>query len=205
MPANIKVKLKLDGVHFDQATVERYADGITRTWLYQMGGALQKFSKNALSRRGPKNPKSRFGESVTTRYKSGKKKGQIRTFYRKGQYSAPGRPPFKRTGDPFNLSLIAFKVDMVSKSVYVGPLKTKGSQGMSRTVPNVHEFGGRVKNFKRRGINKVNINQTIFKKGKPLKKRVYKPRTLNYPERPYMYPSLVRGVKWFRARARRRF
>lgn len=208
MPGSPRIRINGQVEFHDQALV-RFSDRIKKEYMYQMGGALLKFAKNAVSRRAPKNADSDHGRMVYTTWKSGKRKGQRRAYYKKGRYSAPGQPPFKRSADPFNLSLMSFVVNLREQTLYLGPLKHKGSKGMSRTVPNVHEFGGNVRVIRRKKKPpKFNSYGGYMGGGNSRRSNQYSGSTVvtkKYDERPYMYPSLVRGAKWFRRRARRRF
>lgn len=195
---------------FNRQMIERKTDRIKREWLYGVAGSVQKFAKNSM-KTVPKNPKGgKYGRQVETTYKSGKKVGQRRSYFQKGRYSAPGKPPFKRYGPP-NLRTIEFSVNMRKQEVIIGPILLNGSRKMSRPVPNLHEFGGTVRrtymvSAKKRAQVRSNQSRrgTASSSGQRSMMRS-KTRTYKYPARPFMLPALRAGVRWLKYRSARSF
>jgi hypothetical protein len=109
---------------------------------------------------------------------------------RKG-VSTPGRPPSVHSSDGVaTLKNILFAYEPNSESLVVGPVKLNqqtllGPQLGAMTVPQLHEFGGRVRIREvkvgkqwRSGVRRVRPRQPV---------RV---RSAKYPERPFMGPAL---------------
>lgn len=160
-------------------------------WLYGVGGTIQVFAQRSM-RKAPK-PKKRLslhGEFVPYGPNS-KRRGKL--FFRKGRYSRPGSPPFRRSGPigAGNLTKIWFVVIDPTK-VIVGPVLLNGSKNMDRTVPNLHEFGGKVTRTYRKRKGNIGLNSRYQGRA----------RTLNYPARPFMNPAGTRGVNWLRRKMR---
>lgn len=110
-----------------------------------------------------------------------------RTSIRKRKsYSAPGRPPHSHEGSL--RKLILFGYDRRTDSVVVGPVGFRRS-----VVPNLLEFGGKVRN-KRRRVVRANAS-SVGATGRIAagNRRVIEAgEELNYEPRPYMRPALDR-------------
>jgi hypothetical protein len=109
---------------------------------------------------------------------------------RKG-VSSPGRPPSVHSSDSVaTLKNILFAYEPQSESLVVGPVRLNqqallGPQLGSTTVPQLHEFGGRVR------IREVKVGNRWFsgvrrvRPGQPIRVR-----SARYAERPFMGPAL---------------
>lgn len=76
--------------------------------------------------------------------------------YRKRGSAPPGKPPFAHPQHGARLrKLLFYSYDPSSKSVVVGPIPLANKSTIGATVPNLHEFGGRVvrrvRGFKTKG------------------------------------------------------
>lgn len=100
-------------------------------------------------------------------------------------YSQPGQPPHSHEGSLRNL--ILFGYDAASDSVVVGPVGFRRS-----TVPNLLEFGGKVRNTRRRVIRVGQPGRN--EKGQfVLGKTIEAGQTLKYEPRPFMNPAMVKS------------
>jgi len=154
----------------------------------------------SLMRKAPKNPKTQHGhyqpyktksyEKRVNKYRAQGGKRPGRGFYRKGLYSAPGRPPFwHEENKSFNLRTFWYGVISNPKiphksggDVYaqrVGP-KFKHQKG-STPIPELMEQGGVVR-LNKKGSTYKTRNSNIRLRRQDSSKAVYAPR-------PYMKPA----------------
>lgn len=193
----MRIRVKLNRVA-NESDYRRAFREIKKEWLFQTSEAIRKFSINSM-RKAPKRPKTKYGQTVNTTFKSGKKKGQPRTFFQKGRYSRPGHPPFRRVARGQGLSHQDFKVNLSSYSSKIGPVQYSGKKARI-AIPELHEFGGmqvRVVRPQRRTLAKLKGNKSMLARAYR-RQRVQKAK---YPARPYMRPALEKGVSWFKRRA----
>lgn len=144
-------------------------------------------------KKGPKRPKSRFGQLKAYSRRSQK---YGRYYWQKGMYSRPGHPPFwhepaprppgskakPRTSGPLRATISYQKV---SDGHYrIGP-KSFGGRGPD--VPSLHEHGGTAQ---------MKYNSYLDRNGK----RVNRPKskTAHYPARPYMAPAMRQAKRYTR-------
>lgn len=110
-----------------------------------------------------------------------------RTSIRKRKsYAAPGNPPHSHEGSL--RKMILFGYDRSSDSVVVGPVGFRRS-----VVPNLLEFGGKVRNTRRRVVRVGQPGRNErgqFVLGQ--RKVIEAGEELNYEPRPYMAPALER-------------
>lgn len=125
--------------------------------------------------------------------------------YRKRGSSAPGTPPFahKQTGYALR-RLLFFSFDGSSKSVVVGPEQLPNSSVIGTTVPNLHEFGGRVVRRVKRRVRAAGGGRDASPAQAAAFRRLVKAGAVDvargptttvtytaaYPPRPFMGPSL---------------
>ncbi len=118
---------------------------------------------------------------------------------------SPGQPPRSRTSHEFySLRNIRYLSDYKNAKVRIGPWNTGGKKYGSKTVPDLHEFGGTIttrvvyaqasvtrQNLrKRRGqLTQVSSRVEIHETGKG------KPATFRIPKRPFMRPSFDKHKK----------
>jgi hypothetical protein len=211
--ANVRVDKK-----FTEFT-GRY-DNFKREVLLQAGKLTVDISKKSMKRVGKGikkkvaagKPVQQYDEKVTTTFKSGKKKGQLREFIRGGLYSAPGQPPKNRR----NPGLKAQKFVFVDRdTIRYGPLgfrDTVNAKTTNASLPYIHESGGtfmRTLKFPSRKKKKSNLgppktNQDFkrlqsFKKGRKGSKdtlpRLTVTGSVRYPKRPFMKPAQDKAHK----------
>jgi hypothetical protein len=135
-------------------------------------------------KKAPKRPKSRFGNRQPYSKRS-KKFGQ--SYWRKGQYSRPGEPPFyhgdqKKAGKATLRSIEYHRVSYnpgQSSRWQVGPTTLAGTTGV---IPGLHEHGGSVR---------VKSLGYYDRQGR----RITRPTAglAIYPKRPYMRPALLKA------------
>jgi hypothetical protein len=145
----------------------------------------------SIMRKGPQNPKTRFG-NLQAYSKRSQKYGKY--YWRKGMYSRPGHPPFYHTKG-FNLRTIWFGPIQTSDvsiprargqkvtAYRVGPKYNAGKFRRTTPVPALHEFGGVVHVKKRGATFKTRVPGIRFRR------KNNGNGTLNYPARPYMKPA----------------
>jgi hypothetical protein len=157
-------------------------------------------------RKGPKKPKSRFGQLKA--YRSGKKYGKF--YWQKGLYSRPGHPPF-HYGKPFDLRRIEYapialsaakrirRTDFrhtlgagIKHGYRVGPVYK--SSFHSTPVPQLHEFGGSVKIRKQASVFQtrnpnIRLRRTGWIGPGGTTGVTGGTGSLHYPPRPYMRPA----------------
>ena len=144
---------------FDRAKVQRAADKATRDVLSRFGSFVRETAKRSMRRApAPYGKVIRDRQGKPLRDPSGKIR--VRLYFK---YSAPGSPPFYRSG--LLKKFIFFSYDTGRKSVVIGPTKLDGWQ--NSTIPALHEYGGTVAYTGKKG-------------GRVVKK---------YPKRPYMQPA----------------
>jgi len=129
-------------------------------------------------KKAPAKPKSRFG-NLRAYAKGRAKYGQY--YWRKGEYSRPGHPPFHHSNPNSSRSLRNIYFTQMGKNRYaIGP-KTFG--GTKYDLPALMEHGGTV------------MISTMFpyrtKRG--MVKRRPGVAMANYPARPYMLPAMVKA------------
>jgi hypothetical protein len=164
------VNYKLKDFFFDRSVVERSLDTATKKNLSQAGRFVRTRARTSMKRR-----KNRVNK------KTGKEIS-----------SPPGRPPFAWSEDPVaTLKNILFAYDPSRQSVIVGPVGLNqkqylGGQLRAGTVPELHEFGGRM-GFREKRVGKTwrSIGRRKPRPGQPTRVR-----TAVYPARPYMGPAL---------------
>lgn len=137
-----------------------------------------KIAKRSM-KKAPKRPKSRFGSLQA--YKKGRQKyGQY--YWRKGQYSRPGHPPFYHGDGKGLATLKSMKFGRIKHGKwYLRPRYL--SQRSRPKIPDLHEFGGRVKK-----LNKVYYD----KRGNKVKRRT-PDNTAIYPKRPFLAPAMIKA------------
>jgi hypothetical protein len=130
-----------------------------------------------------------------------KKKAYVQTA------STPGQPPRRRVPLGSGLTKIYYAYSAANHQVQIGPVKFNWSAFPEMTVPQVHEFGGRVKI--------VEVDYSVTREGwqtrsEPLwiqvgprgqrsrGRRPIRTRTANYPKRPFMFPALEKNMQFIR-------
>ena len=125
-------------------------------------------------------------------------RNSIRKVGKKGKPSEAGTPPKWRVGKDDGLRRIWFVLASDNKSVDIGPVKYNGQMYGSMTVPQLHEFGGRVQGVQYEIFGKITnyypsgwlrVNPKLASKINRL------PRMVVYPPRPYMRPALHNSQK----------
>jgi len=137
----------------------------------------QKIARRSM-KKAPKKPKSRFG-NLQAYSKRSKKYGQF--FWRKGQYSRPGHPPFYHgdgKGKATLRHILFSKVRHGVWKIHPGYLPQRSRP----KVPDLHEFGGKVKK-----LNAVYYDR----QGNRVKRRITD--TAVYPKRPFLAPAMVKA------------
>ena len=166
--------------------------------------SMRRAPKRVLKAQAAGKPFQKYDEKVTTTFKSGKRKGQVREFTRRGLYSAPGSPPRHRAPGMGGLKAQTWKRVSPTEVVY-GPLLFKNSYANrtnSDEHPYIHEQGGsftRTLKFKSRKKKRSSLGKpktnSEFKRVKAAKARGNRlPATsvtgrVTYPKRPYMIPA----------------
>lgn len=169
---------------FDRAKVIAALDKTEAKALPQIGARIRKTAQRGM--RQQKKPK---------------KKAYVETA------STPGQPPRRRVPLGSGLSKIYFTYSRSQHQVQIGPVKFNWSAFPNATVPQVHEFGGRVKI--------IEIDYSVTRDGWQLRgdpmwvqvgprgqrnrgKRPMRTRTANYPARPFMFPALDKNRQFIR-------
>ena len=134
----MSLKLEVKKLKFRRKQMQQKVSKAQSRVLNRGGFLVRKEARKSM-RKGPKKGHGRFGGNTTI--SRGKNRGKIR--FRKGRYSRPGTPPFYRSSPP-NLRTIFYAFDPSHDSVLIGPVKLRSKTRQSRTVANIHEFGGRV-------------------------------------------------------------
>ncbi len=122
----------------------------------------------------------------------------MRRVGKRGKPSRPGQPPKFHGDEQFSLRKILYGFDAIRQSVVIGPVKGNkktyvGGVLLPGTVPNLHEFGGRVGiREKRVGSDWTPIGKRKARPGQPMRVRL-----ATYPARPFMAPALVKAEKKF--------
>lgn len=121
--------------------------------------------------------------------------------------STPGSPPRRRVAMGSGLTKIYYVYSAAQHQVQIGPVKFNWSAYPNATVPEVHEFGKRVKiveidySFSREGWQTRSDPLWIQVGARGQRNRGNRPmrvRTANYPKRPFMFPSLEKNMQFIR-------
>lgn len=169
---------------FDRPAVMRFLDKTESIAFNKIGGRIRKTAMRSM--RQQKKPK---------------KKAYVQTA------SSPGSPPRRRVPLGSGLTKIYYVYSAAQHQVQIGPVKFNWSAFPEMTVPEVHEFGGRVKI--------VEIDYSVTRDGWQLRgdpmwiqvgprgqrnrgKRPMRVRTANYPKRPFMFPALEKNRQFIR-------
>lgn len=154
------VTYKLKDFFFDRSAVEKALDRATKKVLSKAGAFVRRRARTSMRRRKAIAP--------------------------------PGSPPSAHSKDPVaTLKNILFGYDPARQSVIIGPVRLNmqqylGPQLVAGTVPELHEFGGRV------GIREKRVNGRWRSSGRrrPRPNEPTRVRLATYPARPFMGPAL---------------
>lgn len=167
---------------FDRKAIEKYLTTAERKAFERIGGRLKVTAQRSM--RSQKKPKKKaFVERP----------------------SAPGTPPRRRVAMGEGLTKIYYNYDKSQHGVVVGPVKSNWTAYSNVTVPQLHEFGGRVQI--------VEVDYSVTRNGWQLRgdpkwtqvgqrgqrnrgKRPMRVRTANYPKRPFMFPALTKNKQF---------
>lgn len=169
---------------FDRPAVMRLIDETESKAFNKIGGRIRTTAMRSM--RQQKRPK---------------KKAYVQTA------STPGQPPRRRVPLGSGLTKIYYAYSAANHQVQIGPVKFNWSAFPEMTVPQVHEFGGRVKI--------IEVDYSVTREGwqtrsEPLwiqvgprgqrgrGRRPMRTRTANYPKRPFMFPSLEKNMQFIR-------
>jgi hypothetical protein len=83
-----------------------------------------------------------------------------RSLKRRKRASAPGTPPHAHAPGGSGLKAVRFKYDRKDMNLVVGSIKY-GDQNQSRPAPNIHEFGGSVRQFPLRSISGLRMSRSF--------------------------------------------
>jgi len=159
MPQPFAITMRMKDVFFDRAAVKNRMTKANCKALSKAGAFIRRRARSSLRRRKKPSP--------------------------------PGQPPSVHTNDRVaTLKNILFAYDPHSESLVVGPVKLNqkallGPQLAGATVPQIHEFGARVK------IREVKVGRgwrtgkRRVRPGQPVRVRA-----AVYAERPFMGPAL---------------
>ena len=174
-------------------------DRIRGAWLDSVGKMTVKIAQRSM-KPAPKSSKAPdYDTVVNTRFKSGKRKGQKRTFTRRGKYSRPGEPPRVRS-QGINLKSMGYaKVQF--DEIVIGPVyhPTRGNSRSTFPVPGIHEHGRRVKRSRRFPARPAGF----FNSSSPAIGPKTVSETVNYPKRPYMAPALGQAMEYLKRNGER--
>lgn len=166
-------------------------DRIRQAWIDHVGKLTVVIAKRSMKRAPKSKSAPSYDTRVNTTFKSGKRKGQRRSFIRRGKYSRPGQPPRQRS-EGINLKSMSYdKVQF--DEIVIGPIyhRTRGNAQSSFPVPGIHERGKRVKRTRRFPARPAGF----FNPASPAIGPKSKVETVNYPARPYMTPALKKAME----------
>lgn len=174
-------------------------DRIRSAWLDSVGKVTVKIAQRSMKPAPTSTKAPSYDTVVNTTFKSGKRKGQKRTFTRRGRYSRPGEPPRVRSKG-INLRSMAYaKVQF--DEIVIGPVyhPTRGNSRSSFPVPGIHEHGRRVKRTRRFPARPAGF----FNVSSPAIGPKTVSETVTYPPRPYMAPALGKAVEYLKRNGER--
>lgn len=173
-----------------EGNVIKKNDRIRDAWIDHVGKLTVVIAQRSM-RRAPKSKNApSFDTVVNTTFKSGKRKGQRRTYTKRGKYSLPGEPPRQRSE---GINLKSMWYDKVQfDEIVIGPIyhRTRGNIQSNFPVPGIHEHGKRVKRTRRFPARPAGF----FNPASPAIGPKSKVETVKYPARPYMAPALKKAV-----------
>jgi hypothetical protein len=171
---------------FDRLAVLRFMDEAEAKAFTKIGGRIKKTAQRSM--RSQKKPKKVRWDDYTPKA------------------SNPGQPPRRHGSIGEGITKIYFTYNRTKREVLIGPVKLNHYAYPNVTIPQLHEFGGRVQ------VIEIDVNTTEqgVSKGPPkwfratrrMMKRPYnqnrprRTRTLNFPARPFMFPALEKNKQF---------
>lgn len=174
------ISAKVTSMFFDRAAVIEAVGKARVKVLKKAGWLIREDARASLVFRPPVR-RPRWSRNRATRLQ------QIKSYYaaKKASASKPGDVPFVRRNRYPSLKAIIYAYDPTTTAVVVGPIERR-QRSSERTVPDVHEHGGRTL-IRTRVAQKGKYVKT--KKGKTVKQKITKTVAANYPVRPIMGPA----------------
>jgi hypothetical protein len=161
------VTFQIKELFFDRPAIQLAADRASRKVLSKAGAFVRRRARSSIRRRKGTSP--------------------------------AGGPPYAHSKDNVaTLKNILFGYDPAAQSVVIGPLRLNqyhylGPQLRAGTVPQLHEFGGRI-GFREKRVGKrwVASGRRRPRPGQPVRVRI-----ATYPARPFMGPALEKEAPNF--------